>query len=59
MKDNQKVSTTLGDLAAALYEEALAELGDKRLAQRVASQLLLEALSRSSNVKNVGLKKAS
>lgn len=59
MKDNHKVSTTLGDLAAALYEEALAELGDKRLAQRVASQMLMEALRRSSNVKNVGLKKAS
>ena len=59
MKEKQKVNTTLGDLAAALYEEALAELGDKRLAQRVASQMLMEALRRSANVKNVDLKKAS
>jgi len=59
MKNQQQLNTTLGDLAAALYEEALAELGDKRLAQRVASQMLMEALKRTSGVKNVELKKAS
>ena len=59
MKDNNKLNTTIGELASALYEEALAELGDKRLAQRVASQMLMEALRQSNNVKSVELKKAS
>ena len=59
MKNQQQLNTTLGELAAALYEEALAELGDKRLAQRVASQMLMEALKRTSGVKKVELKKAA
>lgn len=34
------VQTTLGDLAEAFYEEALAELGDERLARSVSAQLI-------------------
>ena len=37
----------VGDLAAAFYESALAELGDERLAERVAKELTLGALRRS------------
>ena len=59
MKTNKKLNTTIGELASALYEEALAELGNARLAQRVASQMLMEALSQSANISNVELKKAS
>lgn len=36
--------TTLRDVAEALYKEALEELGDQRLAQRAATQVLIEAL---------------
>ena len=59
MKMQKKLNTTIGELASALYEEALAELGDARLAQRVASQMLMETLQQAANVKNVELKKAS
>ena len=59
MKTQKKLNTTIGELASALYEEALAELGDARLAQRVASQMLMETLQQAANVKNVELKKAS
>lgn len=41
------VHTTVGDLAAAFYEEALRELGDEKLAERVAKELTLGALRRS------------
>ena len=34
------VHTTLGDLANAFYEEALAELGDEKLAKAVSAQLI-------------------
>lgn len=34
------VHTTIGDLANAFYEEALAELGDEKLAKSVSAQLL-------------------
>jgi hypothetical protein len=34
------VHTTLGDLATAFYEEALAELGNEQLARAVSAQLL-------------------
>ena len=47
------------DIKKLTFEEALAELGDARLAQRVASQMLMEALSQSANISNVELKKAS
>ncbi len=59
MNTQKKLNTTIGELASALYEEALAELGDKRLAQRVASQMLMETLQQAANVRNVELKKAS
>lgn len=42
----QTVRTTVGQLAIAYYEAALAELGDEKLAQRVATQMLQEALLR-------------
>lgn len=41
------VHTTVGELTAAFYETALAELGDERLAERVAQQLTADALRRS------------
>ena len=59
MKTQKKLNTTIGELASALYEEALAELGDARLAQRIASQMLMETLQQAANVRNVELKKAS
>ena len=34
------VTTTLGDLAEAFFEEALAELGDENLARSVSARLL-------------------
>lgn len=43
------VHTTVGDLTAAFYEAALAELGDEKLAQRVAKELTLGALRRSKH----------
>lgn len=42
------VQTTLGDLATAFYEEALAEFGDVRVAQRVAAQMLSDTLRNRS-----------
>lgn len=41
------VHTTVGDLAAAFYETALAELGDEQLAERVARKLTVDALRKS------------
>lgn len=41
------VHTTAFDLAAAFYETALAELGDEKLAERVAQKLTADALRRS------------
>jgi hypothetical protein len=41
-----RVTTTVGDLAAAFYEAALSELKNPQLAARVAEQLLHVALGR-------------
>ncbi len=47
-KRSQKtIKTTLGELAAAYYEAALAELGDEVMAERVASQMMLDAVKRN------------
>ena len=40
------VHTTLGDLANAFYEEALAELGNEQLARAVSAQLLKGYISK-------------
>ena len=42
----KKIDTTLGELAAAYYEAALAALGEKTLAARVAQQMVQDALRR-------------
>ena len=41
----QTVHTTIGELAAAYFEAALAEFGDERLASIVTQRLVKEALS--------------
>ncbi|MFZ9889462.1 MAG: hypothetical protein ACO3JL_18360 [Myxococcota bacterium] len=41
------VHTTVGDLASAFYEAALAELGNEALARQVARELTCDALRRS------------
>jgi hypothetical protein len=44
-KRTQKtISTTVGDLAAAFYEAALAELKNETLAAKVAQQLVRDVL---------------
>lgn len=45
-RQQQTIRTTLGELAAAYYEAALAELGDERMAERVATQMVSDALRR-------------
>ena len=43
---NNKLTTqtTIGELAAAYFEAALAELGDERLASRVSAELIAEVM---------------
>lgn len=42
---NQKtIRTTLGELAAAFYEAALAELKDETMAAKVAQKMVQEAM---------------
>jgi hypothetical protein len=41
------LQTTIGDLSAALFEAALAELGNVQLARRVAAETLRDMLSRA------------
>jgi hypothetical protein len=44
-KKNQKtIRTTLGDLAAAFYEAALAELKDETMAAKVAQRMVQDAV---------------
>ena len=38
------LQTTLAELTTAYYEAALAELGDERMAERVAAQLVMDAM---------------
>lgn len=40
------ITTTVGDLAAAFYEAALAELKNEGLAARVAQQMVREVLQK-------------
>jgi hypothetical protein len=42
----KKITTTVGELAAAYYEAALAELKHEGLAARVAQQMVREALQK-------------
>ena len=44
--DNEYVHTTIGELASALYEEAFQVFGDEAVAQKVASHMLKDVLSR-------------
>lgn len=41
-----RITTTVGELAAAFYEAALAELKNPIVAARVAEQMVREALAR-------------
>jgi hypothetical protein len=43
-KRQQSIRTTLGELAAAYYEAALAELKQPALAARVAQQMVQDAV---------------
>jgi hypothetical protein len=45
-KRQQQIRTTVGELTAAYYEAALAELKDTALAARVAQRMVREALHR-------------
>jgi exopolysaccharide biosynthesis predicted pyruvyltransferase EpsI len=42
--------TTIGDLALALYEEAVIEFGNESIARRVASEALRDTLARARRV---------
>ena len=44
-RHNKTIRTTLGDLAAAFYEAAFAELKDEAAAARVAQMMVQNALS--------------
>ena len=43
---SKSIHTTIGELTAAYYEAALAELKDERLAQRVADAMVKDRLRR-------------
>ena len=43
-RSNKTIRTTLGDLAAAFYEAALAELKDEAAAARVAQKMVQDAV---------------
>lgn len=43
-RSTRKIHTTVGELAAAYYEAALAELKDETAAARIAQQMVIEAV---------------
>lgn len=43
-RSQQTISTTIGELAAAFYEAALAELKNEALAAKVAQQMVKDAI---------------
>jgi hypothetical protein len=45
-KRQQSIRTTVGELTAAYYEAALAELKDATLAARVAQRMVKDALTK-------------
>lgn len=45
-RSNKTIRTTIGALAAAFYEAALAELGDERTAALIARHMVLAAMRR-------------
>jgi hypothetical protein len=45
-RQNRTIQTTLGELASAYYEAALSELHDETAAQRLASQMVTNAVKR-------------
>jgi hypothetical protein len=45
-KRQQSIRTTIGELTAAYYEAALAELKDATLAARVAERMVKDALTK-------------
>jgi hypothetical protein len=45
-RQQNTIKTTIGELAAAYYEAALSELHDPKAAERVASQMVLNAMKR-------------
>jgi hypothetical protein len=47
-KRQSHITTTVGELANAFYEAALAELKDPGLAARVAQQMVRAAMSRQT-----------
>jgi hypothetical protein len=42
----RQIQTTVGDLINAYYEAALAEVGDKATAQRIAAALVSQMIAR-------------
>lgn len=46
-----RITTTIGELAAAFYESALTELKNPLLAARVAEQMVRDVLARSSGAR--------
>ena len=47
-KRDSRITTTVGELANAFYEAALAELKDPGLAARVAQQMVRDAMTRQT-----------
>ena len=45
-RSSAAIRTTVGELAAAYYDAALAELKDEAVAQRVAFQMVVDAMKR-------------
>ena len=46
-----RITTTIGELAAAFYDSALTELKNPLLAARVAEHMVLDVLARSSGAR--------
>jgi hypothetical protein len=46
-RQNRTIKTTLGELAAAYYEAALSELHDEAAAQKIAAQMMADAMKRT------------
>jgi hypothetical protein len=46
----EPIRTTLGDLIAACYEAALAEVGDEDIARRLAALAVTDVLSKSGSI---------
>lgn len=44
IRQKQRVHTTIAEMTTAFFEAALAELGDEKLAERLATKLVADAM---------------